>query len=311
MDDPTPDMTPLSDAALELLDRGWHPIPLPRGSKQLATAGVTGYKGRDYTADEAGTWLGTVPGTNNLATRCPEGCVGIDIDVRPDGSKNGIAKLHMFALDRDLGPLPDTFRSSARTGPSSIRWYRLPSARDLKIDPELDVDLIQRHHRYGVLPPSLHPTLGTRYRWWKGPLGLTEHADGPPLTDDLAGLPGEWVEALTPPPPPPPRPYVRLSPNRTSSHTGAPIDDRLDNYRQAGSKHPAMHAAVCAIVRLDSFGVEGAQTALDWLRNAYVNDVGNRRGSNGHVVADREFCRSVKDACALVGHGTPGEWGAA
>ena len=106
------------------------------------------------------------PGAN-LALRLSDEEIGIDVDAY--GRKTGAATL--AEAEKRWGPLPPTYRSSSRTdGVSGIRLYRVPPGtvlRDNITFPELgigDIDIVQRHHRYVMSWPSLHPER-RQYLW--------------------------------------------------------------------------------------------------------------------------------------------------
>ena len=129
----------------------------------------------------------------NLILRMPPTVVGIDIDAYPP--KTGAA----------TSPKPNTGGSARRAvvlraddGVSGIRLLRVPDGTVLQTVigfPELSIghiDVIQRHHRYAVVWPSIHPT-GALYTW-RGADG--EVLDQPPSPDDLPLLPEAWLQAL-------------------------------------------------------------------------------------------------------------------
>lgn len=181
-------------------ERGWHLIPVvidpSAGGKRPALPGTTGADGRYLDADEVKASLvhhrGTWPG---IGIRATPGVVGIDVDAY--GAKVGARVLRDLAADlpnlghEGLGPLPPTWRSSARPGDSvsGIRWYRYdPLKGDPSRDVGDDVETIRWGHRFGVASPTYHPT-GMPYRWYD-PQGRT---CAPPRITDLAWLPDTWL----------------------------------------------------------------------------------------------------------------------
>jgi hypothetical protein len=54
--------------------------------------------------------------------------------------------------------------------------------------------MIQAHHRYAMVPPSIHPDLGTPYRLIDQQSG--EMLEQIPEPDDLPALPWSWIEGL-------------------------------------------------------------------------------------------------------------------
>lgn len=170
-------------AAREAHSKGWCPVPVgkPVADKLPGKApwlkNITGYTGIDSAPEEFGRWPAVVKRLNakyhdgkgvlNLATRMPVGVIGLDVDnyTAPDGGvKRGLDTL--AELEIRLGVLPPTMRVTARDfdNGSGIRFYRVPD--DWVGSSELkradgshgDIELIQRHHRVAVLPPSLHHT---------------------------------------------------------------------------------------------------------------------------------------------------------
>ena len=139
--------------------------------------GHSGRTGVDADLDEIDGWPDDVvwrmyrgaQGILNLGMRKPIGGIGIDVDdyVAADGRrKHGLRTIAEHAAR--LGPLPPTWRLSARpydTG-SGIKLYRVPEDWEgrerLKTADGDDghVELIQRHHRHSLIPPSIRPDLG-------------------------------------------------------------------------------------------------------------------------------------------------------
>ena len=172
--------------ALELYEKGWRPLPLPKGKKGPPPKGRTGRDGTDLTPKE----IETTEWDGNLGTRCPIGVVGIDVDHYPP-------KWGMSHLERHLGcKLTRTYASSGREAPSGIYWYRVPARYgDLEGQPCKGVEIIQHHHRYAVVFPSRvkDEEYDRRYKWWDMD---GREMDGPPSVDDLPQLPFHIVKQL-------------------------------------------------------------------------------------------------------------------
>jgi len=153
------------DSWREYWDAGWHGLfPLPDGRKAPPPVGRTGRAGVD--SIYADLYLeGEDLGRFNIGLRLPLNIIGIDVDAY--GEKGGG---ETFAdLRSMLGPLPSTWRCSARgDGISGIYLYTVPEGVEL-IDGWPGIDVIQHHHRYLVVPPSVHPS-GAVYEWF-GPDG--------------------------------------------------------------------------------------------------------------------------------------------
>ncbi len=175
---------------------GWPVFPLRPSTKTPPPHGATGWDGVDWSgadcaeADE----LPDYRGTRQTAIRMLSTTVGLDVDAYDDRTGG-----HTVAeAVRRWGPLPAGPWSSARVdGVSGIRFYRVPDGTVLV--PNLafgelglgHVELVQRHHRYAVVWPSVHPRTGTDYIW-RGTAGPAV----PPRVDDLPELPRPWLDGL-------------------------------------------------------------------------------------------------------------------
>jgi len=139
-------------------DLGWSPIKLKAPTKWPPPTGFTGHDGRDPSGADMYTWAEEEPG-GNVAIRVPGTVVGIDAD-HYDG-KTGAATI--AEGEKRWGRLPYSPKSTSRDDGSGIRLYRVPPGTRLveKLKfPELGlggVDIIQRHHRYVMCWPSVHP----------------------------------------------------------------------------------------------------------------------------------------------------------
>ncbi|MER7799103.1 bifunctional DNA primase/polymerase [Streptomyces parvulus] len=189
---------PYATGAPLYAEAGWTGVfPVVRSTKLPALKNVTG---RDGIQSQPGQYDGahvlSAHGAANIGVRLPRGLVGIDVDDYE--TKTGAATL--AKLEAELGPLPPTFTSTARgDGPSRIRLYRVPEhCGELAVSAGADIDIIQHHHRYAVVWPSVHPKTGTAYRWYGTdgealPEGLIVPQDGFP------DLPAAWLEHLSKP----------------------------------------------------------------------------------------------------------------
>jgi len=285
--------------ALELHRRGWCPIPLPAAAKWPPPEGRTGAAGIDYTADQIAAW----DDSGNVGTRMPVGVIGIDIDQY--GGKQGWDNLEQFREHRGLDPLPATHMITSRDHPSGIRFYQIPQGLRLAGEACPDVEIIQRHHRYAVVTPTLHPDTGHPYLWIDTASGET--SDTPPWVDDLADLPTAWVDALRDR-----SAAVVERPAATWDNPDAHSADwapkvRAAHHRYAeggGSRHDNAMKAVCALTRLDSFGLAGARNAIDDIGRRFVNAV-TTDNSRDQAAAEAEWGRIVNGANARVATTTP------
>lgn len=200
------------DAALTYLERGL--LPLPVRGKRPVPVGATGRSGSvtpekvdewirtgfRYLDTETGEWGTQDSATANVALRL-EGCIGIDVDEY--GDKHGAAQL--AALEEQLGALPLTPSSTARgQGDPSRQWvYALPPGERIEMygKPPIEgvaandvhIEIIQAHHRYAVVWPSIHPTTGSMYQWYDAE---GEPMDSPPQLSDFEYLPQAWIDYL-------------------------------------------------------------------------------------------------------------------
>jgi hypothetical protein len=162
-------------------------------AKTIAKKGVSGRKGaqtlpKHYTGPKA------LPRykDHNIGWRLPYGVIGIDVDQYDD--KHGADDLK--ALVAEMGPLPDTWSTTARgEGPSRIYYYRVPEdCGELAGSLSESIEIIQHHHRYAMVWPSVHEKTGNTYAWYNG-----HRSDTPPTIDQFAELPAAWLERLSKP----------------------------------------------------------------------------------------------------------------
>ena len=192
-------------AARRLHRNGWHPIPAgkyDKGKYKVCwVGGVTGEHGIDAPPDEFDKWPAlvdtdirrSIQGILAVATRMPKDVIGIDVDGY-DG-KEGFETLKSWT--DAYGPLPSTFKITARFDGSGILLYRIPPQctgwRGESV-PGLGVELLQRHHRYAMVPPSWHHT-GKRYRLFT-PEGKCRKWGILPPAHELPYLPTAYLDGL-------------------------------------------------------------------------------------------------------------------
>lgn len=276
--------TPLfADAWQCYVAAGWSGVlVLPPARKEYPPTGYTGAEGQWPTRQRLERWANETP-DGNIALRMPRDVIGIDIDAYKDDTVRA-------RLEAVTGTLPPTWCSTSRVDGSGIRLYRVPVPPVGTVwvnSPVPGVEIIQHHHRYAVVAPSLHPE-GRRYRWVDESSG--EVCDDPPQIDDLTELPWQAVRALT----------VQREPERRRDATGfeitkgamsATVERRLrnavDNTRgDAGSRHDAACRDVLALLRYAERGEPGVESAIAQLRDAFVRNVGPDRAPGK---AEREF----------------------
>ncbi|WP_394329557.1 AAA family ATPase, partial [Mycobacteroides abscessus] len=229
-------------AADALMRNGHHPLPLGRvategkdGRKIPWRRGFFGRDGVDATAEQVSAWPTYVEarirdgdsGSLQIGVRMPVGGIGIDVDAY-DG-KRGLSTLAEH--ETRLGPLPPTWRVTARAfdSGSGIRLFRAPEGWEgksaLKSDDGGDghIELIQRHLRLMVVPPSYHRT-GARYKVYDERSGNEVLGGVIPPIADWPELPDAWLEAL----------------RRTPAKAGEATDEQVDWFaaEHTRSDHP-------------------------------------------------------------------------
>jgi hypothetical protein len=169
-------LRPYADAVVTYAQAGWPCVlPVPPATKFPPPGGFTGADGRD-TDHLTLVDFATHRGDDSIALRMPEGVIGIDVDQYAKGGKQKNGAATLAAAVGAWGPLPPTWSSTARgttegPGESRILLFRVPPRR---YAPQLstvgmgpDVEIIQRHHRYSVVWPSINPETGSMYRWYR------------------------------------------------------------------------------------------------------------------------------------------------
>lgn len=216
---------PFSSAARDYIKAGWDVVPLPPHQKRTPPKGFTGRKnkGRYVTELDLQRWfkctewedVGTDPNTGQVKRRPPwakgniavhpgrevefDGNVWeiIGIDVDDYGDKHGWTEIKK--LEKDLGLLPDTWISSARSDfRSGIRWYLVPYGFEFRGKVADSIEVVQHVHRYGIVWPSWHPETKSQYFWYEPgqlPNGRA-FADQIPNVTTLSVLPEMWFDYL-------------------------------------------------------------------------------------------------------------------
>ncbi|MGQ0482904.1 MAG: bifunctional DNA primase/polymerase [Pseudonocardia sp.] len=302
-------MTTFAQAWPVYASLGWPGcLPLRPGKKTPPPVGWTGGRA-PYPSESDLVELAARPkyrGTEQTALRLPRTVVGIDVDDY--GDKRGGRTL--FEAERRWGPLPDGPWSSAREAPCGIRFFGVPDGTVLEgwiKFPEYglgDIEVIQAHHRYAVVWPSMHPTTRAAYTW-RG----TPGPDCPPAVRDLPRLPSEWVSGLA----------------RTRSATGRPAtcaevtgflggllaDDPCETVIGAlraaqdalsgpvGGRHDAAAHHVLALLRIGEQGHPGVAESLDELAVTFEREV-TEDGSRSPGAARAEFARLIQGGIGLV-----------
>ncbi len=182
---------PYGRAARRYLAAGWgSPLPLPPGRKKPPPDGWTGYDGRQASAADVEAWCEEHPG-GNIGMRVRSGVIGIDGDAH----KGPAALAAWRKLADEFGPLPAApWCTSRDDGISGIRLFTVPDGYTAVTVMGPAGEVIQRHHRYVVVPPSVSPPppLGTGkpYCWTGRPDGYV------PAMSDIPPLPQTWLDGL-------------------------------------------------------------------------------------------------------------------
>lgn len=284
-------------AAPTYWEQGWRSVlPLPRGKKTPPPTGYTGDGAAVPSYADITAWGEDHP-TRNIALVMPDGVIGIDVDAY--GSKRGGDTL--AAAEAAWGTLPSTVRSTSRDdGRSGIRFFLVqPSTRlqgQLTMDGRSDVEIVQRHHRYSLAYPSVHPN-GAQYRW----LDDNDNEVGIPSVDDLPMLPDRWVKELTAASVPSTAGVTvdvaealrELPDGDMDSVVAARLDQAMTDLRSgSGSRHDTATRHVLALLRFAEQGYPGVRSALTALCSAFVEAV-TADGSRPKSSAVGEFKRML------------------
>jgi hypothetical protein len=182
-------VTGYAEVALLYLERGFKPIPV-KGKRPVPSRST----GRHGVVDETAIrgWMADPEWSGQNTALRHEGTVGIDVDDYRD--KHGAAQL--AELEARLGPLPATPSSTSRgaESPSRQHFFLLPENVALVGKAAPDIDIIQAHHRYSVVWPSVNPDADNAPYVWYDAEGAV--MDGPPRISDLEYLPQAWIDAL-------------------------------------------------------------------------------------------------------------------
>lgn len=298
--------TPFAYAVRRYREAGWEgTLPLPGDKKSSPPNGYTGKTGVFPSTEQCAEWSrygmpngsGNVP-AGNIALRLPRGVIGIDVDHY--GEKHGAD--HLAKLEAELGPLPPTYRSSARgeNDPSGIRLYRAdPEVEYVGSISGMDIEVIQYHHRYMVVYPSRHPD-GDRYRWYLPDGSATKDF---PEIEGLPELPAEWRERLTSGP----------VTEGVEGATGEEVESFLVAHAEgthpkaykalfaglrdgeAGSRHDAMCSGLRRAMEEARAGLYSASEAVEAIREAFAEAV---EGEKRDVHAEFSRALSWAVACA-------------
>lgn len=279
---------------------GWRGIlPLPYGKKGFPPEGYTGYQGAEPSYPDCQSW--SEDGNRNICLRLPDGCVGIDVD-HYDGKTGGDT---LSGLVAKYGALPPTAYSSSRgDGISGIRLYAVPPGTTLPTKLP-GIEFIQRHHRYVVAWPSVHPS-GNVYQWIDERTGHT--LDSPPRLADLPALPAAWIDGLAVEA----RAHDRADLTADQAHAilselpdGDPCPHVLAHAGKAlagGDRHDSYNEAALAVLGAARRGCPGAKPIIQRLRATFIAEVTapGTPGRRSIPEAEAEWRRGMLGAVAIV-----------
>ena len=268
---------------------GWKgALPLPLNKKSPPPDGFTGDDGRWPTEEDRAGWKAKRGG---VGLRLPDGIIGIDVDHYD--SKTGGDDLR--ALEQAFGPLPATWISTARSMPSGIRLYRVPTGIKFVGEASKNIEIIQRHHRYVAAWPTFNAKAGAVVRWIT-PDG--EIVDRPPRPDELAELPAAWVEGLRADRPKTNAQAPTLG-GGDSPEVMAALGDALAGLARGGCRHAAARDGSMILTRYVEQERPGAEEALAALHSAFLNSVSGD-GTRSAKEAEAEWERLVNGAADKV-----------
>lgn len=307
-----PDTHPYRSAAGDYWAAGWRGIlPIPANSKRLALRGWTGHEGKTPSFPDVYAWSEGVEGDGNIALRMPPNIVGIDVDDY--GSKTGAETIEAF--ERAHGPLPSTWRSTARPGGrSGIYFYTVPVGLRWPGQLGPNVEIVQFSHRYAVVWPSINPDAQAGYFWYPPMTYVVDSRTGlaartHPTVDELPALPAAWVEALTG------GLALEVEHKAAIAYGGVARWIEASDYdgdcRQmayavaqgdqdfgTGSRHDVLNSVIMRIIRLADGGHRGLRRALSETRGTFERVTSD--GSRDGTTLDGEWDRSVEGAVAKV-----------
>lgn len=179
---------------MEYVSAGWAGVlpiypPREKGQKGVPHKGLTGRSGEDLGYDCV-DFIESRTGQQDIGLRMPADVIGIDVDEY--GDKHGWATF--CGLIVSCGPVPGTW-SNTRRGPGKARqfFFRVPAGTEFVSCVRPDVDVLQRHHRFALVWPSVKD--GETYRWYRPDGSLADEGEIP-RKSELPELPARWLERL-------------------------------------------------------------------------------------------------------------------
>lgn len=283
-----------AEAAPRYRANGWSGVlPLPPRKKKFPPKGYTGTDGVDPSDLQVEAWINGKP-NGNIGIRVPPGVVGYDADLYKVAGQ----KTHAALVDK-CGELPATWVSTSRTDGSGIRFYRIPLGVKLR-GAFGGVEIIQFHHRYAVVAPSIHPDTDRPYRLISPDGEIVETLPHP---SELPELPQKWLDELRLAEPTaagdrPPRVHTT---GDWSNHVKDAHADALAGLVK-GSRHDTALAAALQLVRYEDLDYPGAADALESLGRVFRVDIADRASP---AEADKEWGDILESARARVASTPP------
>ena len=284
--------SPFHTAAQDYLTAGYHPIPLPIGEKWPPPKGIP--NDRAITPELVKEWL-TRKRPANIGTVVPDGVVVIDVD-------DTAGQETLRELEQQHGALPKTWITFRGNPDRYHLWFRTPS--DIVWPGKLGagVDIVYRHYRYMVAPPSVHPS-GAQYRWANLSGTLLKASPGYlPSPDEFSDLPKAWLgladgKGYTA------RPRANLDarlwleeygqgkPCQEMSRAVTRHQKEIRKYAEPGGLHDAMINGVWAIVAEISTGHSGGITGLKRFKETFLEQA-EESGRREPGTAEAEWARA-------------------
>lgn len=279
---------PFEVSAQLYLSNGWGPLLLPTGQKTPPPSGYTGESGKRVRQEDVNRWLEQNP-RGNVGLRLPLNVIAIDVDCY-DGKKGAET---LTDLERGYGELPPTWSSTSREDGSRQYFYRVTPGTRLPGALGAGVEVLQNHHRYAVVWPSVHPATGRTYTWYT-PDGTAAEPGVVPSVGDLTDLPNEWTEVKG----------LRTSYGNDHRYgerfTDSTVDALLANgIDQDGNQDDDLSQLVFHLVRR---GLSDAMVKVMWDAAVYRTDFREVPGKP-YGFSDVDFQRHLEGARRKLGNG--------
>ena len=297
--------SPFHTAARDYFQAGYLPIPLPEGKKFPPPKGVP--NDVEYNERQLGQWLkGIYEGRDkpdlrykNIGCIVPDDVVVIDVD-------GPAARETLVEMEEQYGALPPTWISFRGDPDRYHLWFRTPARLTWPGKLAPGIDIIYRHYRYMVLPPSVHPD-GGQYRWANmGRNGLKMSPNYLPEPDEFSDMPDRWLTLAGD------KGFVHRERAKVDSRLwikehgkGEPCPELkrvlkrhqvdIRKHAEGGGLHDAMVNAVWAIMTEISAGHVGGAKILRGLKRTFL-DQAEDTGRRGVGAAETEWSRACLGA---------------